>query len=106
MVFYSDLEHFAIEELHLHGPNVLSFQLVGEVPRLMVEYHDASAMSAWIRHLRHLKSTGLPCVKYVGKFGYLQHDTINPSLHRGVPGRDRGTGGGQRKWCGSACIIS
>ena len=27
-IFYSEAEHFAIEELRLHGPNVIRFQMV------------------------------------------------------------------------------
>ena len=27
-IFYREAEHFSIKELHLHGPNTISFQLV------------------------------------------------------------------------------
>ena len=49
----------------------------GEVLRLAVEDSYATAMSAQRCRRRHLKTAGLPRINSVGKFGFLQHATIN-----------------------------
>ena len=48
-IFYHKAEHFAIEELHLHGPNIISFQMVTgrqrwHVVRCYISPSNASAI--------------------------------------------------------------
>ena len=78
VIFYREADHFAIEEFHLHGPNIISFQLMTgrqrwNVMGCYIAPNDASTIEDVTADIRYL-----PCMAELLMAGNLNANLAEP----------------------------